>query len=770
MRGAARLRLAALDGFDLISPRGVPEIVEDQARSLRLTAIVLSFFGTDGIVLLMTDFASQFGAGGRLTAYSIVAMYVVWFTTALAGGRQPWFLNVSLAFLMAQGTLWGLMVFRMAEVATERQSNFVIALAMALVSTPMLGAPFSIAFAFWLPVAIGTAVAVGWGLHPTDPYLGTAFVFYEAFTLFGIFFINKTLLERSKAQLALKTKNATVSLLLRDYEENAADWLWETDADVILRHVTPRFAQVLSCPILRVEGIPFAKALGLDRKRDPSTHELLEAMSARRTFRDLAIRALVAGEDRWWSLSGRPVEDVAGRFVGYRGVGSDVTEAKRAEEATRYLATHDALTGVGNRRMFHERMTEVCRVSEPGLPSEPFALLMMDLDRFKDVNDDHGHEAGDQVLNIVARQLKRGTRPGDHIARLGGDEFAVIMPGAGPREAAARAKQLIDLVSEQMRVGEAWLSVGASVGIANFPADGHNMAEMSRSADLALYRSKEGGRGTFCIYNPSYNVAFKDRVALLADLKMAIVGATGLTVHYQPIVDIATGVTISREALCRWFHPERGEIPPSVFIPLAEECGLIGRLGVSVLRQACIAACSWGPYINVSVNLSPLQLKDPGLSTMVASVLRQSGLDPARLELEVTESAWLKGDAQTRNELRMLEELGAQLVLDDFGTGYSSLSALHSFRFQGLKLDSEFTKDLERDPKAGAIVRLVSQLAAELGIALTAEGIETEAQLEIVRSFGVSRVQGFLIGRPLSYENRLVEPNSHAALVGTPPH
>ena len=765
---ATRFLDAARDGFGLRPPRGVLEIVDGQARNLRITACVLSFFGTAGIALLMSDFAAQSGTAMRVIAPSIAALYAGWFITAVTWGQRRWFTNASLVILVAQGTLWGMMVECLAEVATERQSNFVVGLAMALVSTPMLGAPFSIAFAFWFPVAIGTATAVGWDLHPANPYLYTCYICYEAFTFIGMVVINRTLLENAKAQVALKAKNATVSLLLREYEENAADWLWETDEAALLHGVGPRFAQVLARPAAAFEGRSLAHALGLDPASDPAAAELAEAMAARHTFRDCAVRVFIGGEARWWSLSGRPVDGANGRFAGYRGVGSDVTDIRRADEATRYLATHDALTGIGNRRMFHERMAEACMGAQAGPPPEPFALLTMDLDRFKEVNDDHGHEAGDQVLKIVAERLQGATRPGDTIARLGGDEFAVIMPRTGIGEAEALARRLIATVSERMRLDEAWLGVGASVGVAVFPTHGVAPAEMARHADLALYRSKASGRGTCCVFDPAFMAEFQDRAALLADLRTLIGEGAGMAVHYQPIIDLATGATLSMEALCRWRHPVRGEVPPSVFIPMAEECGLIGRLGHGVLRRACLAASSWDPSVSVSVNLSPLQLKDPGLSATVAGVLRETGLDPVRLELEVTESAWLKGDAQTREELKRLEALGVRIVLDDFGTGYSSLSTLHSFRFHGLKMDAGFTRDVERDPKAGAIVRLVAELAAELGIALTAEGIETEGQLAVLRSFGITRAQGFLLGEPAERRGSLDRhpaPSKQAAAV-----
>ncbi len=749
---SSALRLSVRDGFGLIPPAGIREIVEEQNRNIRLSACVLSFFGTVGIVLLMTDFGSQSGPIGWLAAASIVIVYTSWLIAAIVYGRAQRFVAISLAILVSQGTLWGVVVYQIAMVATERQTNFVVAIAMALVSTPMLGAPFVIAIAFWFPVAVGTACAIGLGLRAPDPYLEISFICYEAFTLIGVVFINRTLLAISKAQYELKVKNDVVRLLLRDYEENAADWLWETDASHLVRSVTPRFGQVLATSAELVEGKPFATVLGLE----PGCDELPLQMADRQTFRDVCVRVLVDGEERWWSLSGRPVQASQGDFLGYRGVGSDITDARRADEAIRYLATHDVLTGIGNRRMLHDRMAEACEAMGSLPTQESFALLLLDLDRFKDVNDDHGHEMGDKALIVVAERLKRDARAGDTVARLGGDEFAIIMPQTGPREASARAQRLIDSISERIRVESVSLGVGACVGISVFPLHGTSPMEIVRNADLALYRAKEAGGGTIRLFDPAFGEEFQDRVALLAELRTAIEENT-LHIQYQPIIEIASGRIASMEALCRWQCNGRGNVPPSVFIPLAEECGLIGRLGEAVLRRACIAAYSWDESIAISVNLSPLQLKDPQLSDVIASVLADTGLDPKRLEIEITESAWLKGGPETVQQLTRLENLGLTIVMDDFGTGYSSLSSLHSFRFHGLKVDAEFTRDVERDPKAGAIVRLVAELASELGIALTAEGIETEEQYEIIRSFGIPRAQGFLLGRPQDHGPAAVE-------------
>jgi diguanylate cyclase (GGDEF)-like protein/PAS domain S-box-containing protein len=736
------------DALGVSVPAGLQEIVDQQMKSLPVTAYALSVCGTNAILLVLADFGRQAGRAGLLVGCGIVVVYLAWIGLVACAGRRRWFMKASVALLAVQGTLWGLMVYRLAEVAVGAESNFVITLVLGLVSTPLLTAPFAIAFAFFLPVAIGGELAIARGLGETDAYIAATVLGYEMLVLVGIVMINRTLMQLSVARVELRMQNDTVGLLLRDYEENAADWLWETDAQGRLRRITSRFAEVLRIAPRELEGRNVLDLLNIETNPAPGreVHEIVMAVSAGRLFRDIPVKVQLGGEDRWLSLTGRPIEAADGAFAGYRGVGSDITESKRAAEETRYLATHDALTGIGNRRMFIDHLETACR-TPPGTPARPFALLMLDLDGFKEVNDDHGHGSGDIVLQETAARLSRNMRAGDTVARLGGDEFALIMPNAGAREAAIKAERLIQVISDRIRVDDVWMSVGASIGIATSPRDGDTVAGIMRNADLALYRAKESGRGTCRVFDASFGVEFQDKVALVTELRTAIASG-GFEIDYQPIVQLATRKIVSMEALCRWTHAERGAIPPSVFIPLAEECGLIRVLGRTILLESCQEATRWDESVSVSVNISPIQLKDPFLVTMVLDVLRETGLDPTRLEIEITESTWLKADVQTSRHIQSLSDLGARIVLDDFGTGFSSLSTLRNFRFHGLKVDAEFVRNIEADPKAEAILRLVSAMAAELGVSLTAEGIETEGQLRLVQAFGIARAQGFLLGAP----------------------
>ncbi len=741
----------ARSGFGLSVPIGMEEISVQQAKNLRLTAYALSICGTNALLLVMAAFASHTGFYARLIATCIVLVYLGWVLLVHFFSRRSWFINASAVLLVLQGSLWGAIVCKLAHVAVGQQATFVVTIALGLVSTPVLSAPFSIAMAFWLPVALGCEIAIARDLPGHNFNLSATVFGYELLVLAGVFLINRNVMQLMIARVNLRVQNETVRLLLRDYEENASDWLWETDAALRFRSVTLRFAKVLQMRASDIEGRTIGELASLEAalsdRRDACT--VSEAMKEHIPFLDIPLKLRVGVEDKWLLFTGRPVVNSSNRFAGYRGVGSDITAARRAAEETHYLATHDGLTGLGNRRMFIDELEKACDCITDA-PTRTCALLMLDLDRFKEVNDDHGHSAGDAVLRKVAARIKGNMRPGDIVARLGGDEFALLMLNSGAREAAVKAERLIEAISRQIDVQDTWVSVGASVGVATFPRDGRTSVEMMRNADLALYRAKDAGRGVCRIFEASYGTEFQDKVALLAELRVAII-SDHLQIDYQPIIDVKSKDVMSMEALCRWIHPQRGSIPPSVFIPMAEECGLIRSLGKAILFEACRDAMEWNEATSVSVNMSPVQLKDANLVDVVRDVLSATGIVPSRLEIEITESTLLRADAQTKQHLQSLAEMGIRIVLDDFGTGFSSLSTLRHFRFHGLKIDAEFVRNIEADPKAEAILRLVAAMADELGVSLTVEGIETEGQLRMVESFGIAKAQGYLLGTPGRY-------------------
>jgi diguanylate cyclase (GGDEF)-like protein/PAS domain S-box-containing protein len=418
----------------------------------------------------------------------------------------------------------------------------------------------------------------------------------------------------------------------------------------------------------------------------------------------------------------------------------DISEQKRAEAKATYLAYHDGLTGLPNRVLYHTQLSESLARRRP---TEHTAILSIDLDLFKNVNDSFGHPMGDKLLRIVADRLKHALNKDDMVARLGGDEFAITLNSiASPEDLAQIADRLIDALKKPYNIDGLEIVIGASIGLAIAPTDGKTADDLLKNADMALYRAKSEGRGMYHYFEKSMDEQVQKRRTMEADLRKAL-SASELEVHYQPLVDAETGRVTSFESLLRWRHAN-DFISPSEFIPIAETTGLIGSIGEWVLRTACREATNWPQEIGVAVNLSPAQFRDKNLVSIVINALAGSGLSPSRLELEITESVLLAETEANLSTLRQLKALGIRISMDDFGTGYSSLSYLRSFPFDKIKIDRSFVRDIVDKPDSLAIIRAISTLGRSLGIRTTAEGVETLEQFASVKQEGCSEVQGYL--------------------------
>jgi diguanylate cyclase (GGDEF)-like protein/PAS domain S-box-containing protein len=427
---------------------------------------------------------------------------------------------------------------------------------------------------------------------------------------------------------------------------------------------------------------------------------------------------------------------------GYLVAVVDITERRKAEARIAYMAHHDGLTNLPNRELYQERLREALERGESG--SERVAVLCIDLDLFKNVNDSFGHPMGDRLLRSVADRLRSQVRGSNLVARLGGDEFAVILASdVSPNEASDYASRLIKILSASYDIDGIELVIGASIGIALSPGDGETSEELLRNADMALYRAKSDGGGVHRFFEREMDRQAQKRRDMELDLRRAFANGE-FELHYQPLVDIAADRISGFESLLRWRHPEKGMISPADFIPVAEDIGLIVALGEWVLREACTEAARWPTDIKVAVNLSPVQFRSRNLVQVVVSALAHSGLSPKRLELEITESLFLAETEANLAILHQLRELGVSISMDDFGTGYSSLSYLRSFPFDKIKIDRSFVKDLAERPDCAAIVRAISGLGRSLNITTTAEGVETVDQLDRLRAEGCNEVQGFL--------------------------
>jgi len=426
---------------------------------------------------------------------------------------------------------------------------------------------------------------------------------------------------------------------------------------------------------------------------------------------------------------------------------TDVTERRRVEKEVEFLARHDALTGLAN-RVSHREFIETCLAQVTRGAS--FAVLCLDLDHFKNVNDTLGHTYGDALLRAAAERLRSLVRDSDLIARTGGDEFSIVQTNASRHmtDAASLAERVIAAMRTPFDLGDHHVVVGASVGIAMAPSDGTKPDQIMKNADMALYRAKSDGRGTYHFFEAEMDTKAQERRLLELALREAIVSGE-FELEYQPIVNLAQNRISGFEALLRWNHPTRGRMPPQEFIALAEDTGLIIPIGEWVLRSACAEAATWPNDLRVAVNVSPLQFRNKNTAARIASILSASGLSPNRLELEITEAVLLRNDDATRNELHEIRSLGVRISMDDFGTGYSSLNYLRSFPFDKIKIDQSFVHDLTDNPDSIAIIRAVAALARSFSIVTTAEGVETPEQLEQMRAEGCTEVQGFACSKPV---------------------
>lgn len=651
------------------------------------------------------------------------------------------------AVIRVRGVWWGTALAWAAAAAPDGQLELLVAMAvlsmmidgLAMISVPLLAIQVSI-YAGALFLA-GLFSREGWSAAPAAVIVMVTAVFLH-WSIFNLYYLFATRRIRTRR---LSESNETIRLLLNQYDDEGSDWLYEIDQDGRIHNPSARFCAACKCPAADLEGMPLLPLLLPGQRRE----ELARHFRQDVPFRNCVVSLQVNGTEHWWSVSGRPVHDADGTPRGWRGFIADITAAKSAEAKVAFMAHYDLLTQLPNRTLFNATLERA--FTRLG-PKDTIGLLYVDLDHFKAINDTYGHAMGDKVLTEVARLLDACSRPRDMVARLGGDEFVILLPdldhaGGG----LAVAERIMETIGAAIEIDGQIMPIGASIGMAFAPHDGNTGEELLRAADLAMYDAKSRGRRGISIFDQAMQAQVKDRRALELDLRAAI-ARQELDLHYQPLVDLKTGATIGYEALLRWNHATRGPIPPNIFIPIAEETGMIVDIGEWVIRHALAEAASWPAHLTVAVNLSPAQMRQETILPVVISALASSGVEPQRLELEITESLLMQDTDDVLGLLHKLRGLGVRIALDDFGTGYSSLNYLRSFPFDKIKIDRCFVSELAEREDCQAIVRSVIALANDLNMTTTAEGVEDVVQLTTLRDGGCDQVQGFYYSKAIPAE------------------
>ena len=570
--------------------------------------------------------------------------------------------------------------------------------------------------------------------------VGCLQVIYALVVLLGVLAMSRKATALLKSQAEARRQERVMAVLLHDFEQNASEALWETGLDGRVAHHSPRLATLLGLDEALLRDRPFLELLA---RIGADVAPLRAALDAERPFKELRLSAGPARGARHWAINGKPLDDDEARIVGWRGVIADVTEQVNAQERLQHLAHTDSLTGLANRFTLHGALRAA--IAQGRL----VALLALDLDHFKLVNDTLGHAAGDELLQNVAARLLACRRPADLVARLGGDEFALLVldDAAGDLDVDALSRRLIEVLEEPADIGGRAMRASASIGVARPARAGEAIVsadDLLVHADIALYAAKKAGRGRHETYSSDLGDRNRRSVTIEQELRQAIQRGE-LALHWQPKVDIESSRLVGAEVLLRWRHPQLGSVAPIEFVPIAERSGVIREIGMWVLREACAVAASALPGLVISVNVSPAQLHDDAFIACVRDALQASGLEPFRLELEITESVFIDDVEGALQRLHALRALGVRVALDDFGTGYSSLAYLRRFPFDTLKIDRAFVNELMTSIDTRAIVQMIAQLAVTLNMRTVAEGVESPAQLSAVTAVGCDEVQGWLV-------------------------
>lgn len=655
--------------------------------------------------------------------------------------RPPTVLHILLGTLIL-GSLWSVPGLAWFSQAGPDQRMIIILVSTGVISGASV-ALASLPLASFAYVFMISCVIVRAEFFLRMPVLAALSIAFAGMLFWTSLVYGRHYINHLRTRLNLQEQGEMIALL-REFEASGSDWLWELDGDLKLLYMSREMAEASRRSTGLLRGMTATDILdpnGRIREVSAAMRNVFNHFEQSTAFRDIAVPTM---DGRWWSLSGKPVMDSRGNCTGWRGVGSDITDVRLSDATSVGAARRDPLTSLGNRLMVREHLEEaLLRHGYAGC-----AFMLVDLDRFKLVNDTFGHAVGDQLLQGVAARLRAAVGLDGTVGRLGGDEFAIILAGGMDRPGlAVLADKIIRDLSAVYIIDGIEIRIGATVGIASTPVNATSEDELMRCADLALYRAKEQGRGEHKFFECWMRELADENRLLELELRNAL-DQDGLSLAYQPIVCARSGEVLGHEALLRWIHPVRGPIPPNRFVPLLEDTGLVNRIGSWVIREACAEAALWPGKQSIAVNVSAAQLSGTQLAATVLAALAESDLDPGRLELEVTESIFLGDDEATLASLAALRKLGVRMVLDDFGKGYSSFGYLCRAGFAKIKIDQSFVHGAAAgEPEHLAIVEAMMALSRRLNIETTAEGVETRQQEEVMRALGCNQLQGFRFGR-----------------------
>lgn len=723
----------------------VPNGLRDRYRSMQLRLLArgsLAFWAIN--TTSAAAFALEF-IDRADTAPLVLLSLVVVLLSGSAGvvlARPFPKVRLLMALHLATGLVWSVLLLKVARGELEtRAIMFGVLLGMIGSASPLISMLGPL-LAFTVPIA--AALAISGTLLDQGPPLLVYLTAMPIAAVAGLAVANRLVGVMILRLVVTRARADSSEDLLEDFETASGNWLWTTDDTLHLTRMSPQIARELG----ERAADPILPALGsvADRARDAAggIAAFEAAVKARASFRDIVLPVRLGRAPYWISVTGKAVAAADGRFSGYHGVAFDVTESHESEARIASLARTDALTGLANRASFLATLERSC-ASGSGA-----GLVLMDIQDFSAMNDALGQRAGDALLASLASRLAEAVGPRGAVGRLGGDEFGVLFERLSRAAVEAEVRRVRNAVTLPYQLDDAVdrLSIGVSVGIAIAPEDATDAAGLLQGASLALAAARREFASGPRFFEPAMLVGLQERNAIRSDLRHAARRGE-LSVRFQPVVDLRTGRVVSAEALLRWRHPVRGDVPPSSFIPVAEASGLISQLGGFALVEACRRAAAWPDGLRVAVNVSASQFREAALLSTIDAACREAGLDPARLDLEVTESVLLDASAATIERFREIRERGIRIILDDFGTGYSSLAYLLRLRFDKIKIDQAFVRNIETNAGASAIVAAIASLATRFGMLTTIEGIERPSQLDAARALGVDEGQGFLFHPPL---------------------